>query len=116
MHRSLPAAFLFLLVILLHASLLSAAPDAANLSQKGDIQVTGINPTGLDVPAGREIVINFNRPVVSLGRMERSSGELPVTIDPPLPCDWRWVNSSSLSCQLSEKNALSPSTTYTRSE
>ncbi|HEX9024134.1 MAG TPA: Ig-like domain-containing protein, partial [Geobacteraceae bacterium] len=103
----------FLLSLLLPTSLFAAFDSAKFNSGKGAVQVIGVNPTGTDVPAGREIVIHFNRPVVPVGRMERTAAEVPVTISPPLACDWRWLNTSSLACQLSEKEALAPATTYT---
>ncbi|HTP66969.1 MAG TPA: alpha-2-macroglobulin family protein [Geobacteraceae bacterium] len=104
----------FLFFTFFSSTPLFAAFDSAKFnSQQGAIQVIGISPTGTDVPAGREIVIHFNRPVVPVGRMERTSAEVPVTIDPPLACDWRWLNTSSLACQLSEKEAMTPATTYT---
>lgn len=92
---------------------LFAAFDSARFNgQKGAIQVT-INPAGEDVPAAQEIVLHFNRPIVPVGVMERSAAEVPVSIEPPIPCDWRWLNTSSLSCQLSEQSPLTPATTYT---
>lgn len=105
---------LFSVLFLLFAtSPLFAAFDSARFNgQKGPIQVS-ITPAGEDVPGAREIVLHFNRPIVPVGVMERSAAEVPVSIDPPLACDWRWLNTSSLSCQLSEQSALAPATTYT---
>ena len=70
----------------------------------GELKITRITPSGMDVPAGRQIVFEFNRPVVPLGRMERNSSEIPITIEPALSCQWRWLNASNLACQLDEKN------------
>ena len=94
---------LFLLTILSATTLFAAFDSAKFNKQNGAIKVIGITPAGVDVPASREIVIHFNRPIVPVGRMERSPAEVPVKIDPPLACDWRWLNTSSLACQLSEK-------------
>jgi hypothetical protein len=66
----------------------------------------------MDVPAGRQIVFEFNRPVVPLGTMERSSSEIPITIEPALECQWRWLNASNLACQLDERHAMAPATRY----
>jgi hypothetical protein len=41
------------------------------------------------------------------------ASELPVRIDPPLHCEWRWLDTSALACQLGEKQALKPATRYT---
>jgi hypothetical protein len=104
---------LFLLTILSATNLFAAFDSAKFNGQKGAIRVIGITPSGDDVPAGQEIVIHFNRPIVPVGRMERSAAEVPVGIEPPLACGWRWLNTASLACQLSEKEAMATATTYT---
>jgi len=89
-------------------------------SEPGKVQAAGaplridrITPEGEDVPAGRQVVIQFNRAVVPVGRMERRPNEVPVRISPALKCEWRWLNTSALACQLGEKDALAPATVYT---
>ena len=77
------------------------------------LHITRITPSGTDVPAGRQIVFQFDRPVVPMGRMARKASEIPITITPPLKCQWRWLNSGTLACQLDEKSALNPATRYT---
>ena len=72
-----------------------------------------ITPDGPDVAAGRQIVFQFDRPVVPVGRMERSADEISIDIAPSVQCQWRWINTSALACQLSEENALRPATRYT---
>ncbi len=79
----------------------------------GALGISGITPSGADVPAGRQIVFEFDRPMVPLGRMGRSAAEIPVSIDPPLACQWRWITSASLACRLDEQHAMAPSTRYT---
>ncbi|HEU5047174.1 MAG TPA: MG2 domain-containing protein [Rickettsiales bacterium] len=76
------------------------------------LSILHITPDGMDVPAGRQIVISFSRPVVPIGRMERKAEELPITIKPAIPCEWRWLNTTALSCNLPEKNSLAPATRY----
>lgn len=75
-----------------------------------------ITPDGNNVPAAgeaaRQIVLQFNRPVVPLGQMEREASKLPISIVPEVNCHWRWLNTSALACDLDEKDALKPSTTY----
>ena len=88
-------------------TLLAAPPDAAPL------RVTRVTPSGDDVPAERQIVLQFDRPVVPVGRMQRRAEELPITIAPELACDWRWLDTSALACQLGETQALRPATRYT---
>ena len=60
------------------------------------LRLLRITPSGEDVPPGREIVFQFDRPVVPLGRMERDPSEIPITITPPLECQWRWLNTVCL--------------------
>jgi len=76
------------------------------------LKITRITPSGADVPAGRQVVFEFDRPVVPLGNMARSASEIPITIEPALSCQWRWLNPSSLACQLDERHALALSTKY----
>nr|NIP39385.1 large extracellular alpha-helical protein [Candidatus Dadabacteria bacterium]NIS09575.1 large extracellular alpha-helical protein [Candidatus Dadabacteria bacterium]NIV43084.1 large extracellular alpha-helical protein [Candidatus Dadabacteria bacterium]NIX16050.1 large extracellular alpha-helical protein [Candidatus Dadabacteria bacterium]NIY22752.1 large extracellular alpha-helical protein [Candidatus Dadabacteria bacterium] len=76
------------------------------------LQINSITPSGQDVPAGRQIVITFNRPVVPIGRMDRKFSELPIDVTPELKCQWRWINTSALACQLDEKSQMSKATRY----
>jgi uncharacterized protein YfaS (alpha-2-macroglobulin family) len=87
----------------------------ANLAESDStppLKILRIIPSGEDVFPGRQIVLQFNRPVVPLGRMERSSEEIPIKISPPLNCQWRWLNTSALACQLGEKNSMDYATGY----
>lgn len=77
------------------------------------LKLLSVTPTGEDVPAGRQIVFQFDRPVVPVGRMERKASEVPITIHPVLECEWRWINTSALACQLSGDRRLAGATRYT---
>ena len=79
----------------------------------GPLELLAVNPGGEEVPPARQLVLRFNRPVVPVGRMERDAAEIPVTIEPPLACEWRWLDTSSLACQLGEKESMRPATRYT---
>ena len=79
---------------------------------EGALSVARITPSGMDAAAGQQMVIEFDRAVVPLGRMERSSAEIPVEISPNLNCEWRWLSDRALACQLGEKDAMSLSTHY----
>ena len=92
--------------------LLMLAATAFGVTAGESLQVVRVNPAGLDVPAGRQIVIQFNRAVVPIGRMQRKREEVPISISPAIDCQWRWLDRSSLACQLGEKNALQQSTQY----
>lgn len=89
-----------------------AAFDSADFNEQKQLKLTRITPGGEDVPAGQQIVFQFNRPVVPIGRMERDRNAIPVEISPELDCQWRWLNTSSLACQLDDQNRLQEATRY----
>lgn len=89
-----------------------AAFDSADFNKQKDLKITRVTPSGVNVYAQRQITFQFNRPVVAIGKMERDESEIPVEISPKLNCQWRWLNTSSLACQLDEKNKLKLATTY----
>jgi uncharacterized protein YfaS (alpha-2-macroglobulin family) len=76
------------------------------------LRLLRVTPAGEDVPAERQIVFQFDRDVVPLGRMGRSAAQLPITIEPDPGCEWRWLDRSALACRLGEDDALLPSTRY----
>lgn len=80
----------------------------------GEARILQMTPAG-DVrsdPPISQIVLQFDRPVVPLGRMERESGEIPVEISPSVECQWRWLDQTNLACQLSTLKPLVSGTTY----
>ena len=90
--------------------------SVAAVAQQGaraPLVITSITPAGTNVPAGRQLVIQFNRPVVPIGRMERRTTEIPIEITPSLACQWRWLDTSALACQLGDGDELILSTRYT---
>ncbi|SPJ14661.1 Alpha-2-macroglobulin domain protein [Syntrophobacter sp. SbD2] len=93
-------------------SFMTASAPAAEGGPGEALKITRITPSGADIPPGRQIVLEFNHPVVPLGRMERNASEIPISIEPTLSCQWRWLNSSNLACQLDERNTMAPSTRY----
>ena len=105
--QSLHVIFLFLVML---GGLVGYTPARA---ADGSLAVMRITPSGEDVPASRQLVIEFDRAVVPLGRMERTSDETPITITPHVDCEWRWISDRALACQLGENEALRPSTHYT---
>jgi hypothetical protein len=98
----------FLVVVAGNGSFAAAQP----ISPQQPLKLLRITPAGEDVPPGRQIVFEFNRPVVPIGRMERRADEIPVTITPKLECEWRWLNTTCLACELKESTALTPATLY----
>jgi uncharacterized protein YfaS (alpha-2-macroglobulin family) len=99
-------------------SVIFAASGAYSAYHEGDfsseepLKIIRMSPDGEDVPSGRQITIQFDRPVVPLGRMDRTDEETPVEIEPSCNCQWRWLNTSALACQLGEEDALRPATRY----
>ncbi|MEM5786364.1 MAG: MG2 domain-containing protein, partial [Syntrophobacteraceae bacterium] len=89
-----------------------AFTGVAGASPDEVLKINRITPSGPDVPAGRQIVFEFDRPVVPLGKMGRAASEVPVVIEPALSCQWRWLSPSTLACQLGEQNAMVPATSY----
>ena len=88
------------------------APARLIAAQDQPLRISRVTPSGLDVTPGKQIVIQFNQPVVPLGRMARSAEEIPIRITPVLACQWRWLNTSALACQLEDAAALQPSQHY----
>jgi hypothetical protein len=72
-----PMAYLAALLILFNFVL----PDAVN-SDDGPpgLKVVRITPAGTEVPPARQIVFEFDRAVVPVGRMERDAAELPMAL------------------------------------
>lgn len=108
-------AFLYglgLTALLATSQVASAAFDSADAPTSGPLEIIRVTPEGEDVPAGKQVVIQFNRAVVPIGKMDRTSAELPIIITPALKCDWRWINTSALACNLPDEAPLTPATQY----
>jgi len=97
-----------------HAELSSLLAFNSNESKatKEGLKILRITPSGNDVPAGRQVVFQFDRPVVPIGRMERDAKDIPIRITPKLNCEWRWLNTSALACQLRQEDQLKNATRY----
>ena len=106
-------AWMVLIGLFVILSFLMTGLAPADESVPGEaLKITRITPSGADIPPGRQVVFEFNHPVAPLGRMERNASEIPISIEPALSCQWRWLNSSNLACQLDERHAMVPSTRY----
>jgi uncharacterized protein YfaS (alpha-2-macroglobulin family) len=92
--------------------LLFPAPLPAQDKAPKELKILRLTPAGLDVPTARQIVIEFNRAVVPVGDMARSAEDLGITITPAVDCEWRWLNTKSLSCNLGEEEELQKATHY----
>jgi hypothetical protein len=100
--------------ILANNAVAQGAYDSASFNTtKAVLNVVRITPQGNDVPAGnRQIVFKFNQPVVAIGDMQRQASQIPVTITPQVNCQWMWLDTSSLSCQLNREDQLQEATKY----
>ena len=85
--------------------------NSASQAADDSLNILHISPAGDDVPVSSQIVIQFDRPVVAIGRMERAEDEIPIVINPALKCEWRWLNNNALACQLPE-NEMKQATRY----
>ena len=88
------------------------AYDSSDQASGPNLRLLRITPHGADVVAGNQIVFQFDRPVVPVGKMDRNAHEIPVTIEPKLLCEWRWLNTSALACQLRDQDKMRLATTY----
>ena len=107
MHK-LPLAFLTCLLAI--APLYSVIAQE-NMQNAAPLELLSVTPDSEDVQPPKQIVFMFNQSVVPLGRMERTAAEVPIEIKPALPCDWHWLNTTSLSCNL-PANATKRATKY----
>ena len=61
------------LVCALAAAFAAGAPASGSGQSGSVLRILSITPSGTDVPPGRQIVIQFDRKVVPVGRMERAA-------------------------------------------
>ena len=97
---------------ILVTQLARAVFDSAAPAPKGDVQVLRVTPAGKDVPAGRQVVVTFDRPMQPLGDMAVSSERNPVIITPAISCSWHWLDPRSLACELPAEHPLVPAVDY----
>lgn len=107
--------FLLLFTCYLLPSLhtLVVGPPPALAQTPSSVSLLRVSPSGNDVPPPAQLIFEFSAPVVPLGRMERSSSEIGITISPQLACQWRWLSVSTLACNLNERELPAPATRYT---
>lgn len=75
--------------------------------------VGAVTPSGIDVSVhSNDIVFQFQDNVVPLGSMDRKHKDIAINITPSVPCNWRWISRSTLSCKLPQKVDLKPATAY----
>lgn len=76
------------------------------------LELLRITPEGDGLSGVDSIVLEFSRPVVPVGRMDRTPAEIGVKISPALACEWRWLNTSTLACKLAQEKMPKRATRY----
>ncbi len=104
--------FLILPLFIISAIFAWAQENQPEQASPTPLKIIRITPEGNDVPSVKQIVIEFNRPVVPIGVMERKQDDIPITITPQANCNWIWLNTRSLACNLNEKDELKKATKY----
>src|SRR3569833_249059 len=94
------------------ASSAPAALDSAAPPPTGEVQVLRVTPEGKNVPATRQVVVTFDRPMAPIGDMLLSAEKSPASIEPAVNCHWHWLDPRSLACELDSRDALLPATEY----
>ncbi len=84
-------------------SLAEGAPKLLQVTPSGDVE------TDQKIS---QIIFLYDQPVVPLGKMSRDASEIPIDITPKPECQWRWLDRSTLACELSTLKPLLPATTY----
>ncbi len=107
-----------LIYVLLYFKLISNAySDTVNLADTGadndslyKVKVTNIYPNGESVENISQIIVQFDKNIdSSLGQVITN---FPIIISPEINCNWQWLNSSTLSCNISTNSKLQLATTY----
>lgn len=76
------------------------------------LRVSEFYPVGTDVAVDEPIEIDFNQDVVTSLSSGYTDDEIPIDIEPTLPCKWEWVKTDRLRCSLPHSTTLDPSTRY----
>ncbi len=113
LHRTL-ALRASLSILFLGCAALASADTPKIDTPSGPVQVLRITPEGEVNSAQRQVVIQFDRPMVVLGSVPPRLDNVPVNITPALDCNWHWVNTATLACELGsqKKPALEGSYSY----
>lgn len=108
-HRLIILLIIYSILRPLHSGWLGVSLGHA---QNASLAITRIIPSGEDVENQNQIVIQFDQPVVPLGRMERDSNELSITITPEIKGQWRWLNPTDLALNIDADSPIKPATKY----
>jgi hypothetical protein len=88
---------LILAILLGFSGYVIPADSAAGLS------IVSVTPTGAEVPVTRgTIIIEFSKPMVSLGQTDKDLEKVAIKVRPRLACEWRWTSTTQLTCRFNE--------------
>lgn len=85
---------------------------SAQTQEVKPVSILRVTPSGEDVPASQQLVIEFNRAIVPIGRMDRTPEEVGAAIEPSVNCQWRWINTTTLACNLDGDDSFKRSQKY----
>lgn len=85
-----------------------------------ELKIIRISPEGDSVPRTRQIVIEFNQPVHTMGHVEghnvgpndKQVPNFPVVVTPDLKGHWHWISPTTLVCDLDTDQELLQNTSY----
>lgn len=99
--------------ILLFLSIATAFPSWHDVKATGaddDLQILLVRPNVENVIDVQQVTVTFNKPMVPLGDFEKLAKDFHIEVSPKVECQWRWLNNSTIACQLNQ--VLPPSNSY----
>ena len=108
----LSVALFYGLVLVAVPLLLSLSGCAGVAWAQQPLEVESVRPAGKAVAGVNQIVVRFDRPVVALGNMEVAPDAGFVEVEPAVGCEWRWVDTSALSCRVPGDQPLPRATRF----
>lgn len=96
-----------------YASPISNLTVTDNLKQTEDnLKIIRITPSGKNIDNLQQIVIEFNQDIVKLGQNTDVIAKF-LKITPNVNCNFLWLGSKVLACNINQKDALKKATKYT---
>lgn len=93
-------------------SLCILAGNVYATSPEGGVKIVRITPEGNNTYEADQIVLEFDHDMVPLGDAAVKEEDLPIQISPTIKCDWRWLNTKTLACQVHHETQLTKATKY----
>ncbi|MDH4468339.1 MAG: alpha-2-macroglobulin family protein [Bacteriovoracaceae bacterium] len=75
-----------------------------------ELSILLTRPNAENVSDVRQISVTFNKTMVPLGDYEKLAKDFNIDITPKIDCQWRWLNGSTIACELNQ--SLPPSNAY----